>query len=200
MRSIPVLVIAVLVAVLSACGSDGDSDSDDGSAPDPTTAAADPTTADADGGGGAATPAASDSDGSNDDDAAANTASVTAGDESFTFEVECQFGTGIIRGGGEMTDGTPAYLVASMPVDDSGGPANDPAGISLNLYVGQNSLQGPFQYEYWLNSNTGSVGSYTDDGEQAEGTVQYQYRTADGAKDGLAYGDLVDGTFAANCS
>jgi hypothetical protein len=129
----------------------------------------------------------------------AGVAGVVAGDESFVFEIECQFGTGIIRGPGQSLDGTPAYVVMGMPVSNDGSPKDAPGEVDIQVEVGKNTLLGPSLYVYAVRSSTGSVSQYSDDGNHAEGTIQLEYRDNDGAKDGLSYGDLVDGSFTATC-
>ena len=86
-----------------------------------------------------------------------------------------------------------------MPKNSAGDPTNDPGEVSLNLYVGRAELIGSSEYEYWVSSTAGAVTEYTDSGDAASGTAQFQYRDKNGAKEGLTYGDLVDGTFEATC-
>jgi hypothetical protein len=189
------LLFALLGATLIACG--GGDDTDDGdnggnSDAQPSAAATEAGDGDDDG----------DDDGGNDGDSDSDdggSASIIVGDESYTFSVECSFGTGIIRGAGAGADGTPAFLQASMPVNSAGAPANDPSGVSINVYVGRTELIGSSDYEYWVNETAGAVTEYTDNGEAAAGTAQFQYRDKNAAKEGLTYGELVDGRFQATC-
>ncbi len=145
--------------------------------------------------------AVNDEDGSGDSGAASGRgiALVTAGDESFEFSIECQFGTGIVRGGGLAADGTPAFLDAGMPIDDNGKPANDPSEVGVTVHVGKDTLFGRGQYQYRVGPANGSTTSYSDDGSHAEGIVQFEYATKDGAREGLAYFDRVEGTFEVTC-
>ena len=193
MRSILVSLAAAAVLVLSGCGGEGDSDSEGDSGRDPAATAA------ATDSGGDGTPVSSETAESSSDNVGTGS-SVTVGDESYTFEIECLVGnTAIIGGAGQSADGVAAFLSAAMPVNDDGGPANDPTRVDMQVYVGTNLRGGPAQYEYWVNDVSGSVDSYSDDGQHAEASVQFQYRTKDGAKEGLAFGDLVEGSFEVNC-
>ena len=190
MRRWPWICLVVIGLTFAACGGGDDDAQPFGDAgADPTTA---PTSAPAgnvggNGGGGAVN------------------AFVTAGDESFEFTVECQFGTGIIRGGGSSADGTPAFLDAGMAIADDGKPVNNPDDIDVSVYVGKDIIFGPSLYEYVLRGGddggfaVGSVSSYSDDGSHAEGIIQFEYFDKDSAKEGLTYGDLVAGTFKVTC-
>ena len=199
MKRALLLLFALLGAIAIACGGgDDDGGGDDGGSDSQPTAAA------TDAGGGDADGDSDDSDddaddGDDDADDGGGSATVTAGDETFTFTVECSFGTGIIRGAGSNADGTPTFLQASMPKNSAGSPANNPAEVGINVWIGRDELIGPSTYEYVVSSTAGSTSEYTDDGSSASGTVQFQYREKDGAKEGLTDGDLVDGSFEATC-
>jgi hypothetical protein len=188
MRRLPWIVLVAVGFAFAACGGDDDASPFGGDDDEPTTA---PTSASSDDGG-------DDSGDSGNGGGDAN-AFVTAGDESFEFTVTCQFGTGIIQGPGSAADGTPSFLVASMPVTERGQPLNDPLQVDLRVAVGKETMIGPSLYEYGDPTDNAPGYSYSDDGNHAEGTIQLEYRTSDGAKEGLAYGDLVDGTFNVTC-
>lgn len=193
-----ILVSGMLLLVV-ACGGDDDDDSADGGAGDnggstPTaeaTASGDATAEGADG---------DDVDDGDEPAGGAGTASVTAGDETFTFSgLECSFGTGIVRAPGTNDAGEDAFLQASMPVDDSGKPKDAPEEVGINVWVGRAQLTGPSQYEYVVGDTAGEVLDYTDDGSSASGTVRFEYRENDGAREGLSDADLVEGTFELSC-
>lgn len=184
MRRLPWICLVVVGLAFAACGGgDDDAPPFGGNGADPT---AEPTSAPSGNGGG-------------------SNAFVTAGVESFEFTVECQFGTGIIRGGGSSADGTPAFLDAGMAIGDDGKPVNNPDDIDVSVYVGKDIIFGPALYEYVLRGGgdggfaVGSVSSYSDDGSHVEGIIQFEYFDKDSAKEGLTYGDLVEGTFNVNC-
>jgi hypothetical protein len=140
-----------------------------------------------------------DGDGSPSGSGGAGTASVTVGDETFRFEIECQFGTGIIRGPGTSGDGTPAWLDASMPVDARGSPANDPTQVGVMVRVGIAELFGQPVYDYTVNDTLGMVSAYADDGTDTSGEAQFSYGDGSGSKEGFTHGDLLAGSWSATC-
>jgi hypothetical protein len=184
--------LALLAVFLIACGGDDDDDSSAAGSGDSQPSA-----------DSASSPSDDGSDDSGGDSDAASggggSGMVTIGDETFQFEISCQFGTGIIDGTGENQDGTPAYLRGSMPKDSNGQPTDDPTGVDMQVKVGTAELIGQATYDYTVQSTLGSVSQYTDDGSHTDGSAEFSYGEGSGAKEGLTYGDLVSGTWDITC-
>jgi hypothetical protein len=185
--------LALLAVFLIACGGDDDDDSSAAGSGD-SQPSADNASSPSDNG-------SDDSGGGGDSGATSGGGSgmVTIGDETFQFEISCQFGTGIIDGTGENQDGTPAYLRGSMPKDSNGQPTNDPSAVDMQVKVGTAELIGQATYDYTVQSTLGSVSQYTDDGSHTDGSAEFSYGDGSGAKEGFTHGDLVSGTWDITC-
>ena len=189
MRPRPLVGALVLVSLASfaACGGGDDDDDDSGDTGSNGSTANTPTQSAGD----------NNSSGGSGDGAGTATVDIS-GVESFTFDVTCTFGTGIIEGAGTRNDGEPAYLRGGAAVDDSGEPREDAEAVGFILKVGIDQLIGQADYEWVVGETAGRQDPVSNDGESISGSAGFEYRD-DSAEPRFSYGEVKDGTFEATC-
>lgn len=183
-----VLAFAVAGAsllLLSACGGDDD----DSGAPAGGDAATNTPAQSGDGNGG--------NGGSTSGDAGTATVDI-AGVESFTFDITCSFGTGIIEGPGTRNDGEPAYLRGGVEVTDSGAPREDAEAVGFLIKVGSDQLVGQADYEWVVGETAGQQEPLSNDGERVSGSAGFEYRD-NSSEPRFTYGEIKEGTFEMVC-
>ena len=187
------LVVSALAAVslvaFAACGGDDDDDDDSGDTGNNGSTANTPTQSAGDN---------NSSGGSGSGDGAGTATVDITGVESFTFDVTCTFGTGIIEGAGTRNDGEPAYLRGGAAVDDSGEPREDAEAVGFILKVGIDQLIGQADYEWVVGETAGRQDPVSNDGKSISGSAGFEYRD-DTAEPRFSYGEVKDGTFEMNC-
>jgi hypothetical protein len=120
------------------------------------------------------------------------------GVESFTFDIKCSFGTGIIEGPGTRNDGEPAYLRASFAVTDSGAPREDAEAVDVKIRGGIATLIGQAEYEWVVGETAGEQQAISNDGTSVSGAAGFEYRDSR-QNPRMPDGSVSEGTFEATC-
>lgn len=121
-----------------------------------------------------------------------------SGVESFTFDITCSFGTGIIEGPGARNDGEPAYLRGGVDVTDSGAPREDAEAVGFLIKVGSDQLAGQADYEWVVGETAGRQEPISNDGDRVSGSVGFEYRD-NRPEPRFTYGEVKDGTLEMVC-
>ena len=188
MRFAACAVMALGLLTLAACGG-GDDDDDDADAQGNGGSTAESPTQASSGGNG--------NGGSSGGGGGTATVDIT-GVESFTFDIKCSFGTGIIEGPGTRNDGEPAYLRGGVGVSDSGAPLETAEAVGFGIKVGIAQLAGQADYEWVVGETAGRREPVSNDGESVSGSAGFEYRD-DRAEPRFGYGEVKDGTFEMTC-
>lgn len=173
-------IAALGIVAISGCGGDDDDDADNSVDTDAT----------------AGTTTEATSNGASGDSGGSGTAAVDiTGIETFTFDITCSFGTGIIEGPGKRNDGEPAYLRGGFDVTESGEPREDAEAVDFIVKVGIAELFGAGDYEWVVGPEPQDI---ANDGESASFAAGFEYR-ANTSETRFPYGEVKGGRFEATC-